>query len=324
MTRKTWVACGAVLLATAPVFADAFWDHWGDGKAEVAAYDLVYPRYGAPRSGTAVAIFVTETFAPSVGVKSEDPRRPAAETVPVLKLNLVQDFPTGVYDYNLMTSAFVSLAAAAGVDARLTLKVSFSAQEWCGQVYAHARFEGAGVRLVSHSYFDGEADEASTLPAREGGLAEDALLVWARGFADPVLAPGATAEVPLLRSLERARLAHVRVDWDRATLSRSKTVERVSVPAGTFEVEALSVAVATTTETRAYPPARPQSTSAARTWTFLVERAAPHRIVRFARNDGTKADLIASKRIPYWTLNGPGLESTLSELGLKPRAPRAP
>jgi len=305
-TRRTCVACAAALLAAAPAFADAFWDHWGDGKAEVSAYDLVYPRYGAPRSGTAVAVFVTETFAPALGVKSEDPHRPAAETVPVMKLNLIQDFPTGVYDYNLMTSAFVSLASAAGVEARRTLKVSFSAQEWCGQVYAQARFESAGIRLVSHSYFDGEADQSTTLPAK-GGLAEDALLVWARGLADPVLAPGATAEVPLLRSLERARLEHVGVDWDPATLTRSKKIERVIVPAGTFEVETLAVSMA-----------------AERTWTFLVERAAPHRVVRFVRSDGMKAELIASKRIPYWTLNGPGRESTLRELGLTPRPPRTP
>ena len=31
-----------------------------------------------------------------------------AGTVPVMKLNLVEDFQTGIYDYNLMTSTFVA------------------------------------------------------------------------------------------------------------------------------------------------------------------------------------------------------------------------
>ncbi len=324
MNRARSIAVCAALLAPGPAVADAFWDHWGDGKAEIAAYDLVYPRYGAERSGTAIAIFVTETFAPSAGVKSEDASRPAAETVPVMKLNLVQDFATGVYDYNLMTSAFVALDAGAGVDSRRTLKVAFSAQEWCGQVYSQARLERSGVRLVSHSYFDGEADASTTLPSRPDGLAEDALLVWARGLAAPVLDPGKTAEVPLLRSLERARLGHVPVAWDRATLSRSTAPRRTVVPAGTFEVDELTVAIAALEEPRTYPPSHPKASAAKRTWTFLVERAAPHRIVRFGRDDGMKAELVASKRMPYWTLNGPGLESALAELGLKPRPPRTP
>src|SRR6056297_3157419 len=87
-----------------PELGSDFWDHWGDGRAEVSSYDLVYPRYGAPREGTAVTIFVTETFDPEQRVKSE-----GAEGVSVMKLNLIQDFPTGVYDYHLMTSAFVAL-----------------------------------------------------------------------------------------------------------------------------------------------------------------------------------------------------------------------
>ncbi|MFP3940527.1 MAG: hypothetical protein ACLF0P_09500 [Thermoanaerobaculia bacterium] len=28
----------------APEFGDGFWEHWGDGRAELAGYDLVRPR----------------------------------------------------------------------------------------------------------------------------------------------------------------------------------------------------------------------------------------------------------------------------------------
>ncbi|HYB53727.1 MAG TPA: hypothetical protein VEG84_07665, partial [Thermoanaerobaculia bacterium] len=40
--------------APAPVFGDPFWKYWGDGKAELAGYDLTFPRYGQLRRGIAV------------------------------------------------------------------------------------------------------------------------------------------------------------------------------------------------------------------------------------------------------------------------------
>jgi len=58
-------AAATLFVAVVPVqaasrFGDGFWKHWGDGRAEVASYDLTYPRYGELRSGTAVTVFVTE------------------------------------------------------------------------------------------------------------------------------------------------------------------------------------------------------------------------------------------------------------------------
>ncbi len=169
---------------------------------------------------------------------------------------------------------------------------------------------------MSHSYFDGEADGTQTLPSPRDGLAEDALLVWARGLATPVLDSGATVEVPLLRSLELERLTHVRAVWDRATLARSAETRTVTVPAGTFEVDERTVSVPSVTEPGRPPPPR--------TWSFLVERAWPHRVIHWSRSDGARADLVASTRMAYWKMNGPGLESALAQLGLKPRATRTP
>ena len=62
---------GLVPAAPSPAYGDAFWKHWGDGRAELAAYDLETPRYGEPRRGVAVAIFVTETFSSSLRVKAD-------------------------------------------------------------------------------------------------------------------------------------------------------------------------------------------------------------------------------------------------------------
>lgn len=301
-----------------------FWDHWGDGQAELAGYRLRYPRYGTVREGTAVAIFVTEEHAAAERVKHEDPARGAGDVLAVIKLNLVQDFSTGIYDYNLMTSAFVALAPHDRLPAWGPVKVSFSSQEWCGQTYAHALFDAAAVRAVSHSYFDGEADRELRLDRAAGGLAEDALLLWARGLASPRLEPGEKRTLPLLRSLERARLEHLPLDWHRATFSRSSGTESSTVPAGSFETDVLRVEVEGGTTRRLYPPGGAALDLAAREWTFWVERAAPHRIVRWSRSDGLEAELAGSTRAPYWTMNGEGHQAALETLGLAPRPPRTP
>src|SRR6476469_9637897 len=90
-------------------FGDEFWKHWGDGKGELAGYDLTIPRYGQIRKGVAITVFVTETFSNSLRVKSDPGRHPKSDEFPVMKLNLVEDFATGIYDYNLLTSSFVAL-----------------------------------------------------------------------------------------------------------------------------------------------------------------------------------------------------------------------
>jgi hypothetical protein len=299
-------------------FGDAFWKAWGDGKAELASYELRTPRYGAERRGTAVAIFVTETFDPREHVKQEQPR---PDGVPVIKLNLVQDFATGIYDYNLMTSVFVALKEHDGRPAGSLCKASFGAQEWCGHVYDQVVLERDGVRRTAHSYFGGEGDRSETLPARDGALAEDALLLWARGLAGPHVAAGARASVPLLRSLEVARLQHVALTWDEAQLSREKDPVKVEVPAGAFTCD---VARAEITRAGGAASAPGAKLAPARSWTIHVERDAPHRVVRFETSDGKLGELVASARLEYWKLNQAGGEAELAKLGLAPRPPRTP
>src|SRR5438874_5970523 len=191
-----------------PEFGDAFWKTWGDGRGELCGYDLETPRYGSIRRGTAVTIFVTETFSNALRVKADPGRHPQRDEFPVMKLNLVQDFPTGIYDYNLLTSAFVALAPVNARPAGSPTKVSFSAQEWCGHVYTQVLFDARYARFAAHSYFDTEADSAASLEMPSDVLSEDALLIWARGFSPPVLAPGESADRPLLGSLRHARLLH--------------------------------------------------------------------------------------------------------------------
>ena len=160
-----------------------FWKTWGDGQAELSSYDLVQPRYGSPRRGTAVAIFVTEMFSNSARVKADPGKHPKSDEFPVMKLNLVKDFQTGVYDYNDMTSAFLALDNVNSRPAGTLTKVSFSGQEWCGHVYHQLLFDARSIRSARHSYFDGEGDEQRSLTYPAGSIAADALWFWTRGMA---------------------------------------------------------------------------------------------------------------------------------------------
>lgn len=168
------LACAQVRASGAaqpPEVDDAFWKHWGDGKAELAGYALSFSRYGQSRQGVAVTIFVTETLSRSLRVKADPGKHAADDVLPVMKLNLVRDFQTGVYDYNMMTSSFVTLAPSEGLPKGSPSKVSMSSQEWCGHVFHQLLFDRNTVAEQMHSYFDGEGDKAQTLSFPEGGRA---------------------------------------------------------------------------------------------------------------------------------------------------------
>jgi hypothetical protein len=237
-----------------------FWRHWSDGMGEVNSYDLTFPRYGEPRQGIAVAIFVTETFTNSQRVKHEgkDPSR--QDLFPVMKLNLIESYRTGVYTYNEMLSSFVALTGVNLLPPGAPTKVSFSSQEWCGHVYHQLLFGPKTVRAAQHSYFDGEADQSIELEIPEGASSEDTLWLWARGFGHPLMESGEMAEVTLLPALQRVRHGHLNLGWKKATLRRGDPTQ-ILVPAGKFDVE---VAIA---EIEGGP-----------TRTFYVERAMPRRI----------------------------------------------
>lgn len=288
-------------------FGDDFWKRWGDGKGELSGYDLTFPRYGELRKGTAVTVFVTETFSNSLRVKADPGRHPKSDEFPVMKMNLVEDFSTGIYDYNLLTSAFVALSPVNGRPAGSATKIAFSSQEWCGGVWGQLLFDSGSARLVSHSYFDGEADQSRTLEVPADALSGDALLLWARGLAAPLVAPGERREVGLVRSIEGARLAHRPVEVMKATLSHDAARARVTVPAGTFEAERRTVEIA----------GGPK-------WIFAVESAEPHRILQWETSEGEKASLLASDRLEYWKLHGEKDQVFLAKLGLRPRPPRTP
>lgn len=298
MMRRTTVGLGLAALSVAcawPASAQDFWAHWGDGRAELSGYRLSQPRYGAPRQGTAVLIYVTEEFSDSLRVKADPGQHPPSDVYPVLKLNAVRDFQTGIYDYNVMTSVFARVATGWPL-----AKVSFSSQEWCGQVYHQILPRGDTLKGTFHSYFDGEADGSDDLSIPPGGVFEDALPILLRGFKGEYLKPGESRTVPLLPSLLSARLEHKKLAWTQATIARAAQTSSVRVPAGSFEVVTWTV----TSEGRP-------------TLTFQFEAQAPYHLVRWASDGGEEALLLKSTRLAYWKLNTPGGESYLRELGLR-------
>jgi hypothetical protein len=283
-------------------FDAKFWSVWGDGKAEVNTYDLTFPRYNQKRKGVAIAIFVTEPFSDSARVKADPGKHPNSDVVPVMKLNLIKKFQTGIYDYSDVASTFVSLAPVDEQPAGSTLKASFSSQEWCGHVYSQMLFGRRHIGFTQHSYFDGEADQQSEISSQPDGIAEDALLLWARGIARPW--NKTTASTPIMTSLETLRAKHVGPSWSTTTLSTDASPQTIRVGAGKFEVDVLR-------------SKRADGTSR----TFYVEKSSPSRVIKWETSDGESAVLRATERLKYWEMNHEGGESALSGLGLPRVAP---
>ncbi|MGH7601749.1 MAG: hypothetical protein ACREOI_35755 [bacterium] len=151
--------CVALLAAAfSPVAAQDFWSWWGDGKGELSSYKVVVSRYGEMREGYSVLVFVTEDISRTTRVKDDSGTLPPVDRVPVLKLNRVVKFTTGLYDYSILTSTFSSVNPELGRKPFEPLKISFSAQEWCGHVFQMLIPQRDQVELTLHSYFQGEGD----------------------------------------------------------------------------------------------------------------------------------------------------------------------
>lgn len=284
-----------------------FWQTWSDGQAEISSYALRFPRYNAIRNGTAVAIFVTENQSLASRVKTETQPAPGNDAFPVMKLNLVEGFQTGIYDYHVMTSAFIALNPLDGRSAGQPAKVSFSSQEWCGQVYQQLLFGQHGIESTLHSYFEGEGDRVDQLPSPRNAISGDALMLWARGVAQPRMKAGETRSMSYLPTLKSSRFEHQPLGWREVRLSRSADVTSISVPAGTFAVEVFEAAI-----------------QGGRTRTYYVERDFPNRIVKWESDDGESAEMLKSIRAKYWQMNDLASEAKLADLGLPYRPLGAP
>ncbi|NRD24171.1 septum formation inhibitor Maf [Winogradskyella litoriviva] len=190
-------------LAPKTKLSEDFKDYWYNGEAEITSYKLEQARYGEIKEGTSVLIFVTEDFLPNEQVKANNYD---ASNIPVLKLNRTKNFNTGIYPYSIMQSTFFPVA-----NNQHAIKISASIQEWCGHVYTQLNNRD-NFEIVSHSYFQGEADTKVNL---EKNWTENEL--WAKLRIDPKSLP--VGDINLIPSIESVRLNHNELKAYKATAS---------------------------------------------------------------------------------------------------------
>ena len=284
-------------ISITPVFAaddPEFGSHWHDGRAELDGYRWTGTRYGEKRAGQAIMIYVTEPFSDSKCVKVNDPSRNPSDTFDVLKLNLVRDFQTGIYDYNTMVSVFVRTEDLSPV------KTTFTSAEWCGHVYSEQQFGADEIRERYFSYFEDESAN-TTLTPKENGIPEDNLFILLRGLRGDFLKPGELRSFPFLASAFYKRLAHKESGWASVNIERLREMQTVNVPAGGF----VAIRYVVRTED-------------GRVGQFDVESDYPHRIIRWSWSPGGEiGELTGTARLKYWELHENGHESYLKELGLE-------
>ena len=188
----SFAGAGPVPAALAPEAPVALEDYWYD-RAEVSRYRFTQERYGETRTGEGVLIFVNEPFFPDRQVKREAGYGEGA--VPVLKLNRVQEFPTGIYHYQMMLSAFQPSS----------FKVAGTVSEWCGLVFQQMNRGGGAVTCQLRSYFEDPGDEEGIGP---DAWIEDGL--WLRLRLAPDSLP--VGEVLVYPGLFHQRLRHLAPD----------------------------------------------------------------------------------------------------------------
>lgn len=288
------VWAGSAKVQPQPVDRIAFKAYWHGGEgAEISRFRLDQFRYHENHPGYAILVFVTEPFRKSLQVKDEG--EPDKDRVPVLKLNFIRKFVTGIYDYSMMTSVFVPVQYQRYPHA---LKVSTSSQEWCGHTYTQINRTDTGYRYELHSYFEKEVDQKSEL---KDAWLEDEL--WVRIRIDPLSLP--VGDVDMVPGTMAQRLTHRPL-----AVSRART-EWVPAPEDFPGKDLVAYRVS-------YP-------DDARELIIVIERAFPYRIAgwierlhRNGRIHETRAVRTHEIRSRYWEHNRAVDRGIRRQLGLNP------
>ena len=196
-------------LAEPVLLSDEFKQYWYAGKAELCSYDLMQARYGEIHEGSAVTIFVTEDFSKSKQVKLDNPQTAGNDKLPVLKLNLIKKFNTGIYPYSIMMSVFSPVDIDNYPDA---VKVTANVQEWCGMSFMQLNKQENSFEMNSYSYFEKEGDQSATF---KSCIPEDQLWNLIR------LSPGRlpVGKQQLLPGSLYTRLTHIPLSVQAAVLT---------------------------------------------------------------------------------------------------------
>lgn len=257
--------------------SDQFKNHWFDGKAEVASYDLTQMRYGEAREGSAVLIFVKEPFLPKTQVKANNA---SAKTVDVMKLNYTKKFNTGIYPYSIMQSVFSPLTTQPHA-----LKVTATIQEWCGQTYMQLNNRNQ-FDIKLHSYFEGEADQDFKI---DKNLLENEL--WTKLRVNPKNIP--TGQLKVIPDFSYFRLQHKDVKAYDAQINQVTNKDTLLTILGYQNIKRTL---------KVYQNSK---------FPYIILKW------QEIENDTTEAILNKSMRIDYWTKNANQYQFLRDSLNLK-------
>lgn len=275
-----------------------FRSYWHRGLAEVNRFELQQSRYGELHEGEAVMVFVTEDFLTDRQVKHEFGPKDAA--VPILKGLQYRRFWTGVYPYNITTTAFVPVK-----ESKL-LKLSFGQTDWCGQVSAQLNRTPTGLDVESRSYFQAEGDRDFAI---KDVVTEDELLTRLRIGPDRL--PSGTFQA--LPSLTYLRLNHKEIKPYKAVVTTADGVTRpfLEQQARTFTIEFPELSREVTYYFEPEFPYRILAFEETAPALFNPEGGAPETLT-------TRGILRESLMLDYWSKHGLGDVGYRKALGLKP------
>ena len=263
---------------------DAIQNFWFNG-AEINSYTLTQSRYGSEHPGHAEFIFVTEPFLIKEQVKHEFGNAPST---PVLKLNALRTFNTGIYSYRTMQSTFQPIDHESYP---YGLKSVASVQDWCGLAYQQFNRTDTGWNFELRSYFQAEGDQDYTI--NEAYL-EDTL--WLQLRLDPSALPTET--------------------FDAIPGSIYSRFEHIAVKAYTA-IGTLETGRKTSTYSVTYP-------ELSRTLSIEFDTAFPHIIREWQEIDpkGTTTAVLENRIMnsSYWSENSPSDAPKRKLLGLEPIA----
>jgi hypothetical protein len=265
---------------------NAFNTYWFAGKAELCSYDYTINRYDEPRTGYCVFVFVTEDLSKNKQVKLDNATQAGSDKVPVLKLNALQKFQTGIYDYSLMNSLFTPIDIN---NYPHSLKTTTTVQDWCGHVFTQMNLKGNKYHVKSFSYFEIEGDKESDTEG--GAMLEDEIFTRLR--INPESLPN--KKIKIVPNLTYTRLRHKPIEAENASIE--------------IKDEAAGVKSCIVN----YPDIK-------RRLVVSFEAFSPHKILGFTEFDGEKimseAKLKKSMMSDYWAKHDLKSDPLRKELGL--------
>ena len=286
-TSDTLEAGSSIQNKNSTVSDSLFNSYWYADKAEIRTYNLTQSRYGELHQGLATVIFVTEPISKKKGIKPDNYRK-IGDHIPVLKMNLLKKFGTGIYPYSMMLSTFTPLGESEGM-----IKASASGQEWCGHIFSQMNKRKKQYDVVSYSYFEEEGDTQFTLPTI---FTEDE--IWSRIRLDYKSLP--IGDIKIIPGLYYTRLEQHKLEAEKAKATLETNKEESYY-------------------TLTYP-------SRERTLAITFNTAFPHEIIKWEETYADKrapdkrltttAILNKTRNIDYWNYNAEKHKTIRKELGV--------